>query len=390
MSKRKSANGMGSERWNAERQRWEIRITVGTDDDGKPIRRMATGKTQAEARTKLKALTATVEIDASAPVGITLSQWAAKWLSEILPLEDVSQTMRKNYAERLRLYVLPYVGALALIDLRADHVRQMLAKLRDKGLSDGTLNDAYRSLNRLMNAAKTEGYVSVNHVEAVKTPPTNYKRGKALTMAEAKKLLSHIKGHPMEAHVMTLLTLGMRPGEMLGLTWNDLDLDGLKLTVKRTLHHLKNKGHEADFYVTEYRAKTEKSIRPIPLSPALADAFRRHRINQLEARLSFGAEWGNDFPDHDFVFTRSDGKAMRFDTLRSQVRKVTDAAGLNKWNPYGMRHSAISLLAELGYSSKMISELAGNSPRIAEEVYMHTVEQAKRDAVNDFAARIAH
>jgi hypothetical protein len=54
-----------------------------------------------------------------------------------------------------------------------------------------------------------------------------------------------------------------------------------------------------------------------------------------------------------------------------------------------MRHSAISLMAALGHSSKTISEIAGNSPRIAEEVYMHTMEQVKIDAVNAFSAAIA-
>jgi len=382
---RKNPNGMGSTRWNVKRQRYEHRVTVGYDDDGKQIRRMATGKTPDELAAKIKALTETVAIDPAAPVGMTVAQWFHIWFTDILPLEPSGRTHKEHYMMRARLYVLPYVGAVPLTELTQAHIRKMLTALRNKGLSGSTQTAAYKTLYRALNLAMREGYVTRNVATMVDAPALNAKKGRTLTFEESKRLLAYLRDDDNEPIIVTLLTTGMRPGELGGLTWEDVDLDAGRLWIRRTLHKATN-GNPC--YVTDDVAKTDRSIRGIPLAPYAVEILRRHRTNQKAQRFAFGPGWGNDHRDHDFVFTREDGSPIRHDTLRKQIRRATNECGLGEWNPYDMRHSAISLMAMMGYNSKMISEIAGNSPRIAEAVYMHTLEAAKVDAVNAFSAAI--
>lgn len=383
----KNANGMGSMRWNTERQRYEHRVTVGFTDDGKQIRRMATGKTQEQLAQRIKALTETVAISATAPVGMTVGQWCNVWLADILPLERSSRSTKETYESRVRLYVVPYVGQIVLTELKPEHVRKMITAIRAKGLGGTTQHAAYKTLHRVLNVAMAEGYVTRNVASLVDAPARSVKEGRTLTVEQSRQLLTHLHGKPYEAPIVTLLTLGLRPGELGGITWNDVDLESNRVRIRRTLHKPVN-GQPS--YVTEGVAKTAESIRVVPLPEHVVEVLKRHRVKQTEERLAFGpALWGQDFPNHDFVFTRAGGSPINLDTLRHHMNDITTECGLGAWGPYEMRHSAISLMAAMGYQSKMIAEIAGNSPRIAEEVYIHVMDQAKRDALDAYSAAIS-
>lgn len=381
----KNANGLGSTRWNVAKQRYEHRITVGFDDDGKQIRRMATGKTQEALAARIRELTETVAIDATAPVGMTVAQWFDHWLTDILPLERSSLSNKQQYADRARLYVLPFVGAIPLAKLTPEHVRKMITALRKKNLSGTTQQAAYKTLHRALNVAMAEGYVTRNVVALVDAPASDTKKGRTLTFEESQRLLAYLRGNPHEAPIVTLVVLGMRPGELGGLTWKDVDLDGKRLWVRRTLHKAV-KGNPQ--YLTEDKAKTDRSIRGIPLPDYVVDVLRRWRHTQAAQRLAFGPGWGSDFPEHDFVFTREAGSPLNLDTLRRRLENITEQCGLGRWSLYDLRHTAISLMAHMGYSSKLISDIAGNSPRIAEEVYMTTLESAKVAAVDAYSSAL--
>src|SRR5690606_7046359 len=102
---------------------------------------------------------------------------------------------------------------------------------------------------------------------------------KYFTPEEVKTFLIHAKEDKLHALFFLAIETGMRPGEYLGLQWKDVDLEKGVLTVRRTLKVKKGGG----FYFGE--PKTKKSRRSLPLSASLITALKKHRTNQLEAKM---------------------------------------------------------------------------------------------------------
>ncbi len=112
---------------------------------------------------------------------------------------------------------------------------------------------------------------------------------------------------------------GMRRGEVLGLAWDDVDLDGKRLAVRRTLIAL---GGE----IRESTPKTRRGVRQIALDGATVSALREWRRTQVSERLAFGEGWRKNA--RDFVFTRADGTILHPENVSKQFQRHAEVAGL--------------------------------------------------------------
>jgi len=276
------------------------------------------------------------------------------------------------------LYVLPHIGRVRLDQLAPSHVRTMLTRLRAEGLSPNTVRLARSTLRRALRTAEVDGLISRNPaalVDGVKI--TQRKEGRTLTPEQARALLRAADGTEIHALVVVLLSLGLRKGEALALSWADLDLDarpGL-LTVRRAL----KKDASGAVYADE--PKTKGSRRTVHLPEPVVDVLRQHRVRQAEQRLAFGEGWGGKWATLDLVFTSSIGTPLDPDRVNRDVQRLTDLAGLGRWTPHELRHSAASILLAQGVPLKVVSETLGHSSiRVTADVYGHLMEPAKAEA----------
>lgn len=384
-AKKRRANGRGGVRWNAARKRYEGTVTVASevverDADGKPtkyrqVRRTVTGATQDEVEQRLDALRRAVELGPGLPAESTIARFLEFWISEVLPLADLSRTTRDQYERIARLYIIPTIGKKRLDLLAPTDVRSMLARLNDQGLSPATLRQARSVLSRALRTAEVDGLVTRNAARLVDGVRQANREGRTLTPDQARTLLSAVQGHEYEALVPTLLSLGLRKGEALGMSWRDVDLDAARLTVARAL----KKDGRGGLYLDE--PKTARSRRTVRLPRQLVDTLRSHRARQAEQRLAFGAGWGGHWAAHDLVFTNSVGAPMDPDRVNRQMQELTAEAGLGRWTPHELRHSAASLLLAQGVPLKTVSETLGHSSiRVTADVYGHLLDDARAEA----------
>ncbi|MAT06258.1 MAG: hypothetical protein CL424_14565 [Acidimicrobiaceae bacterium] len=367
----KRANGQGSLRYDRERKRYELRVTI----DGR--RRKVTGKTQAEVNERAEALRRNAELGPGLPAEMTVSRYLEHWIAQVLPLTDLAQTTREQYERMARLYIIPIIGRRRLDQLAPADVRTMLSRLSEQGLSPATLRQARSVLSRALRTAEADGLVTRNAARLVDGVRQANKEGRTLTPAEARTLLSAAHGHEYEALVYVLLSLGLRKGEALGLSWSDIDFDSTpaKLTVRRAL---KKDNRDRTYLDTP---KTTRSRRTIHLPGSLVDVLRQHRKRQAAERLAFGEGWGGRFADEDLVFTTSIGTALDPNRVNRQVQQIAQDAGLGKWTPHELRHSAASLLIAQGVPLKTISEMLGHSSiRVTADVYGHLLDDARSEA----------
>jgi integrase len=181
---------------------------------------------------------------------------------------------------------------------------------------------------------------------------------------EAAAFLAATTKHEMHALYALALSTGMRQGELLGLKWNDIDLDAGKLHIHRSLQYQRGSG------LVFVLPKTAKSRRPIKLGNRTVDALKAHRKKQLENRLKAGSLW----KEQDLVFPTEMGAPHDPSWQYKVFKKAVEDAGLRSIRFHDMRHTAATLLLSKNVHVKVVSEMLGHSSiTITLNTYSHFV-----------------
>ncbi len=379
----KRGNGEGTITRNPSRNRWEARLTVGQTVDGRQVRRKVTGATRAEVAKRLRELRDHTDAGRSpARRDLTVGRFLDEWIADVLP-GSVAATTAVQYRDVVRLYVKPHLGRKHLATLNARDVARMLADLEAQGLSPNTRRLARSILRRALRWAEAEGMVARNAAAIAHGVKVGGTEGRTLTIDQARALLASLEGHRLEAAFTVALALGLRRGELLGLAWDDLALDATpaRLTVHRALKRIPGTGLVLD------ETKTRGSRRTMHVPGPVVVALRDHRRRQAAERLVLGAEWVPLPLGADLLFRTPFGTPLDPDNFRNICYTVTKAAGLGRWSPHELRHSAASLLIAMGVPLKTVSESLGHSSiRVTADVYGHLMEPARAEAADAMAS----
>jgi integrase len=171
------------------------------------------------------------------------------------------------------------------------------------------------------------------------------------------------------------LTTGMRRGELLGLKWQDIDLDACALSVRRTL------SRDAAGGFSEGEPKTTAGRRRVTLPTSTADALRRHRKARLEYRLSVGPV----YTDHGYVFTNETGGHVHPNTLTRRFQQLVKVAGVPRIRFHDLRHTSATVLLAAGVHPKIVQERLGHSDiAMTLNRYSHVTADMQQVAVDGF------
>ncbi len=201
------------------------------------------------------------------------------------------------------------------------------------------------------------------------------KEARALSPTQVRALLAEASGERNEAIYITAIHTGLRKGELLGLKWTDLDLDGGTLSVRRSL---KVTDHGLDFGPTKNKA----SRRSVPLNKSAVAALKAHRLRQNEERLRLGELW----EDQDLVFPNRVGKPINPSNLYNREYKpLLKRAGLEdeRFTFHSLRHTFASALCNKRVYPKVIQSLLGHSSITQTmDTYSHLMGGMGGDAVD--------
>ena len=199
---------------------------------------------------------------------------------------------------------------------------------------------------------------------------------RSLDRDEITALLGKAEGHRFEALVKLGLTRALRPGELLGLRWQDINFDSQPPTV-RIRTSLKRTGTELSLGAL----KTTSSNRELVLPDLVISDLKPHRTAQATQRLRAGELW----EDLDLVFANEVGGLVDPANLRRGIDALCTKAEIERITPYELRHTAISLLNDGGVPIEQLADLAGHKDaRTTMAVYRHQL-----GTVVDAGAQIA-
>ncbi len=204
---------------------------------------------------------------------LTLDSYLQRWLEDSVK-DTVRTTTHERYEQIARKHIIPVLGDIKLKDIIPAHVRG-LYKDKLQSLSPRTVQYIHVILHKALKQAVRDGLLPRNATEAVKPPQVRREEIHPLTPEQVKTLLEAARGDRLEALYVLAIHAGLRQGELLGLRWEDVDLDEGTLQVRRTLTTAKGGPILS-------APKTKGSKRSVKLSESAIDALRSHLQRQLE------------------------------------------------------------------------------------------------------------
>jgi integrase len=292
----------------------------------------------------------------------TVGEYLERWLDTSVR-GSVRESTYGSYRRQARRYLVPAIGTVKLKQLSAMHVQGVYRSMLDRGLSSRTVQYTHAVLHRALKQAVRWGLVPRNVCEDVDRPRLRREEMHPLDREQTRRLLEAARGDRLEALYVLAVYTGMRPGELLGLKWADVDLDGNdgSLRINRAL---------SDGKLTE--PKRKRSRRRIDLSAGSIVALKSHRKRQLEQRMQKAGLWR----DHGLVFPSSVGTPLSHRNVVRGFKQLLKRAALPQTvRLYDLRHTCATLLLSSNVHPKYVQELLGHAS-IAQtlDTYSHVLK----------------
>jgi integrase len=324
-----------------------------------------------------------------------------------LPIHQrtITASTRSQYRRLIETHVVPALGAMKLQDVKPTHINALYTDLlksgrRDHGRTasngDGpsptTVVKVHALLHKAFDAAVKWGLIARNPIVAANPPKAKGKGSKlnVWTDEQAAQFLDDLDEHDDDytAPLRLALTTGLRRGELLGLAWGDVDLQGLKLVVRAQLNVIDGK------MVYSEDTKSHR-VRTVDIDSETAATLRRYHVRQEAQR-----RWTPGYRDAQFkrsdgsdvrlVFRHADGAPINPHPFSMAFKRRAKRAGVPVIRLHDLRHTHISKLVREG-RLKVAQERAGHAnAAFTMQVYASALptEQAAaaQDAANDIDA----
>ncbi len=377
------ANNEGSIRQRAD-GRWEVRVTVGLDfSTGKPKRVSRYASTREEAVKLLHEMSFLCETAPRNFSNITLGEWLDMCL-EVYMKNSLKQSTYVSYEGYIRIHYKPALGALRLKDLTPRLLQQFYNyKAETEGLAPKTLVNMNLFLHKALSYAVSEGYIPSNPASAINLPQGSKPQIEILTRDEQASLLRATYQHRYGVFVRLVLFSGIRMGELLGLRWEDIDIQSGLMHIRRTLNRLKKKAKtlapgESKTEIVIQEPKSQNSIRSIPLLPAvMQDLLSWKAVQQNNQQAA-----GELYQDSGFIVTNPLGGYMEPRTFKDQYNQMLSIAGLRHFTFHALRHTFASRAMEQGMDAKTLSMILGHaSVSFTMDTYTHVLNTHKVESM---------
>lgn len=367
--------------------RYYARIEVGRHPATGRRRQKSLGgyRTKKEAQAAItKALAEIQKGEFVEPSKQTLSEFFDEWLVAVRST-GIKESSWDSYRSNIEAHIKPRIGGIRLRALQPSHLNGMYAELLTSGrrtgkggLSPRTVELIHVTIHRALRDAVRWGHVARNVADLANRPKQQRPEMKAWPIEALQNFLTAVREDRLYPLYLMAATTGMRRGELLGLRWQDVDLEGGRISVRQT------------YVVVNYQPmfstpKTKRSRRSIALDPATLDALRDLRRRQLEERMSMGA----GYVESGLVFTRTDGSAIHPQSLSDAFERQVRGAHLPPIPFHALRHTYATVALSAGTHPKVVSERLGHSSiSVTLDIYSHVIPALQEEAATQVASMI--
>ena len=360
---------------------WIARIDLPIGPDGKRRRRKRRARTKTEAFKVLKELQAEVaELDNPygltrtveqavetyladqpkanrAPKTLVMEVWRGKVVIAGLGRKPIGKLSVTDCDRFLRVAAAGEYGSRTMSAPTVRRIRRFLINALRNEMRLGNLNRNVADLSVMPDIEKRRVVTDDDDGDS------SMSIRRTLSYDEYRRLWQTAR-FPLRVVVDLCGRNGLRPAEARALRWSCVDLEAMTITINRQM--------SADDELAP--PKTKRSLRTIPIDETTADCLTTWRSSQAESRRRVGARW----QDQDLVVTTRYGSPINAPNLRRMMEAACEEAGIDRYVPYELRHSAITFQIAAGHQSWEVSDWAGTSARMIDDIYRHRLQAVVR------------
>jgi integrase len=303
---------------------------------------------------------------------VSVADFVTRWLRDYAK-PAVRETTYLSYAELLHNHVLPTLGAVALDELRPADLQELYALLLISGRADGngglsprTVRYIHSIVREALGHAVKWRLLRTNPALDADPPRQNHKPVSAWTPKDASAFLAALRGDRLYPLYLLALTTGMRRGELLGLRWQDVDLEYGHISIRQARVRVGGKAMDSE-------TKTGR-VRLVAIGEAVCQALEAHRDRQRAEEAVHGHSPG-------YVFTTSRGTPYSPRNVSRHFENCVPKLGLPRIRFHDLRHTLATMMLAAGQHPKVVAEMLGHSQvRITLETYTHVLPSIQRGA----------
>ena len=297
----------------------------------------------------------------------TFEEFVGRWKAEVLTTQKPSSA--RAVRSHLKCYIIPELGKLRLDQFGVENQQMFITRMperaTEKAVSQKTVLNVLGTLSTILTTARDWGYSCEQiDVSKLRLPPREARyEAPHFTIEQLNRILA-IAEEPWRTLFFILTMDGLRAGEVLGLQWHDIDLDGRLLHVRRSAWYGK---------VQTTKSKASETVLPIP--QPLIDVLKEYRT-----------QWKPN-PQGFLFVTRNGCPPSSNKVVEYHLWTILDALGIPRCGLHAFRHSHTSLLLHSGATPKVVqTQLRHSDARTTLEIYGHVVGDAQREAVEKVAS----
>jgi integrase len=361
--------------------KWSFTVDIGRDPaTGKRKQKSRTGfKTKKEAQNACAELITKLSTGAYADPGKkTVEGLMNEWLAN--RKVKVKDTTFKNYRRAAESRVIPVLGRLPMKELTHAVGQGFVNDLIEQGLSNRYIEYIVSTLHSALKFAVRTKQISSDPLEYVEVPRPRRRTHTTWTIDEVKRFLhfSSLDNPIYHMAFQLFIHTGMRRGEVLALTWDNVNLEERKISVAQSLIY-----DDEGFRFTTL--KTNSSYRQISIDEDLAAELKRFKVKQNAFKLMLGPEYN----DLGLVCCRENGNPIYFRTLAICFDRIIKKASVPKIRLHDIRHTHATILLRLGENPKIVSERLGHSRvGMTLDTYSHVTPDMQKSTADKFGSAL--
>ncbi|WP_040319999.1 tyrosine-type recombinase/integrase [Aeromicrobium marinum] len=379
---------------------WIGRIEAGWTAKGERRRIQVSAKTEAECKRRLVKKKRELAEHGVPTEGLasttSVKVWSEQWLLE--QQRRLASHTWGSYAGTVRKWIVPTIGHKRLANLTPGDLRAVTRAEEQAGKKPASTLATRRILVKMLRDARIEGHPIPARIFDVKahTPPPSDRD--AIPLADAIAIMNASLTLPHTSRWIVAFFEGMRQGEVLGLTWDHVDLDRGIIDIEYQLDSLAYLDREAGTFRHPDRITPKQLWRSYHLVPPKSKSGRRI-IPIVGPALAALQQWRELAPPspHGLVWPRPDGRPInpQHDTAewidlqdRAQVASVDGNQG-RRYAGHEIRHTTATILLEIGADPRTVEAILGHSSIVTSRGYQHVRDELSREAMQKVSDRFA-